>query len=563
MTRSARQRALFAALVAACAAGIVISWLALESPEPRTDALHVAPGESASSSPPIVAAASTSARAAADSIAPQRTAAANEVLVTGRAVDREGRAVAGARVLAFDLPRDGSATERGSAEAATGRFELALLAGGELRIAVSSPRHAPALRTVEAKLGERVDLGDVVLDEGASITGRVTLDGEPLANVEVVASTTPRADSIGGLRTLPDRCAKARESAQTDAQGRYALAGLAPGRHSVRIGAFRSSALALDAFEIEPNDVEAPAHDVDFTIAAAKLAIGVTSGGVPVPRAEIEVEVGGSHFTRTCDANGELVLRVLPAFAHTVTASAKGLEARQVVVHGVAVGAEKRVEIALVPRAPSGSIEVRAQGGEAGTHGEFTLRRREHTRALDERVLSRYVPRADGPRGTHVYVLDDVPPGTWDVEVFTGQRLNQSLATSDPFLWTNCTAVSDVEVVSERRATVDVDVEHKGKLRIECVDERGNAVPATITLSTLGSEVPVPYGTLPARRVTAAPAAKGTVAASWAELPTLVTAFCGGDLRVRAAAEGYEPVVRDHTLVPTSTVTLRFVLRAR
>lgn len=565
MNTRARQRALFAGLVAACAIAIVFAWRALATSEPRAVALEIARGdEVASTDAPIESAASTHARETADAIGPPRAPQAHETLVGGRAVDREGRAVPHARALALELERDGQdAVERASAEAANGRFELVIHSAGELRIVVGSARHAPAQRVITAQLGERVDLGDVVLEEGASILGRVTLDGAPLANVEVTAVEVPRTASIGGLRVLADRCVKARESALSDAQGRYTLAGLERARYSVRIGAFRSSALALDALEIEPHDVDAPAQDVDFAIAAATLEIAVQAGGAPVARAQIEVEVGGRHFTRTCAANGELVLRVLPAFAHTLTASAEGLEARQVVVHGIALGAEKRVEIALVPRARPGSIEVRVQGGEAGAHGEFTLRRRESTRALDERVLSRYVARTDGPRGSHAYVLDDVPVGTWDVEVFTGRRLNQSLATSDPFLWTNCTARGEVEVASERRAALEVDVVLKGMVGVRCVDELGNAVAATVTMTTTTADLPLPFATLGAERVARAGAAARSGAAGWSPPPTFVTALCGGDVRIHAVADGFEPVVRDHALVPTSSSTVRLVLRRR
>lgn len=559
MTSRTQQRALFAALVAVGAIAIAVAWSALGTSKSRAEALHVA-DDAASAPSTIETAASANARETADAVDSPRVPQAHEALVTGRAVDREGRAVPNARALAFDVGRE--AVELASAEAASGRFELSILVARDVRVAVWSPRHAPAQRVIAAKLGERVDLGAVELEDGASIAGRVTLDGAPLANVEVVATAVPRTASIGGLQVLAGRCAKARESALTDAQGRYTLAGLDVARHSVRVATFRSTALALDAFEIEPNDVEAPAHDVDFAIAAAKLAIEVTSGGVRVPRAEIEVEVGGRHFTRTCDANGELVLRVLPAFAHTVTASAKGLEARQVVVNGVALGAETRVEIALVPRAPSGSIEVRVKGGEPGTHGEFTLRRREHTRALDERVLSRYVPCKHGPSGA-AYVLDDVPPGTWDVEVFTGQRLNQSLATSDPFLWTNCTETSEVVVVSERRAAVEVEVERKGMVGVQCVDEQGRVVPANVTLSTTTSEIPLPYATIAVEHGHVPPSKQRPGSVAWTPAPMLVTALCEGDLRVRAVADGFEPVVREHTLVPSTSITLRFVLPAR
>ena len=109
---------------------------------------------------------------------------------------------------------------------ADGTFALGPLPLGSLGIGVSAPRHAS--RRVDAQVparGRAVDVGDVALDPGLAIRGRVR-DREGSA----IADATVRA-----LRQEPGEAGEAEATSGPD--GRFDLGGLRPGRHEVSASA--------------------------------------------------------------------------------------------------------------------------------------------------------------------------------------------------------------------------------------------------------------------------------------------------------------------------------------
>jgi hypothetical protein len=100
--------------------------------------------------------------------------------------------------------------------AADGAFRLEGLSPGEYDVLVAAPGRAPAERRITVLAGAYAD-ASVTLGAGASLAGRVTSrDGAPVAGAEVTLSTGHDGDAI-----------------QTDADGRFALADVAPGRRSL------------------------------------------------------------------------------------------------------------------------------------------------------------------------------------------------------------------------------------------------------------------------------------------------------------------------------------------
>jgi Carboxypeptidase regulatory-like domain len=184
--------------------------------------------------------------------------------VTGRIVDPEGRPLAGrARLLAFEergLPS--FAADLLTVEArADGTFALGPLPLGALGISVSAPRHTQ--RLVDASVpatGRAVDLGDVALDPGLAIRGRVRdREGAGIegATVRALGRDVP-------VESVPE--------AESGPEGRFDLGGLRPGRYRV--------------------SASAPGR--------AGTSVPAEAGGEPI---EIVMDLGGAIAGRVVDAD--------------------------------------------------------------------------------------------------------------------------------------------------------------------------------------------------------------------------------------------------------------------
>ncbi len=189
------------------------------------------------------------------------------ITYTGRVVDRSGRPLAGAVAFADngvpyqtcriidELPwrswapdplsraNLGPATRRAAAASGPdGRFRVegvAPPAGGWVRIA--SPDHVPSRVAVAPGMvrGDVVDVGDVVLDPGASLAVRVVdASGRPVPGASVVArpGLHDPSDAPGGAGVIDEEDAGEVKVATTSASGDALLRGLR--RRTYRVGAF-------------------------------------------------------------------------------------------------------------------------------------------------------------------------------------------------------------------------------------------------------------------------------------------------------------------------------------
>lgn len=155
----------------------------------------------------------------------------------GRVVDSDGAPVAAARI--FLGPRQGPATvpqdlispsapwahRRAQGRSAPdGTFRLPDVAGGDLSLAVRAEGFAP-LRSAASHPGPGGDLGDLVLERGVILEGRVVDEhGRPVPGVEVHADP-PR--SLGYLVFRQTRAGT--KVAETDAGGAFRIDELAAG----------------------------------------------------------------------------------------------------------------------------------------------------------------------------------------------------------------------------------------------------------------------------------------------------------------------------------------------
>ena len=119
--------------------------------------------------------------------------------------------------------------------AADGRLVLTGLMPGSAELTLCSEGlQGATLSGLTTRAGETLDLGEVILEAGASIDGVVTdAGGAPLAQVMVQVEAeagTPAALAANDIATSPAVRASARGHAWTDAAGRFAIGGLAEGR---------------------------------------------------------------------------------------------------------------------------------------------------------------------------------------------------------------------------------------------------------------------------------------------------------------------------------------------
>lgn len=231
------------------------------------------------------AAPKTKAPPAAPARAAKERAAGSPTRVEGRVVDRAGRAVAGARVvaakpLAFNL-EDGQLQEPPRAEAATdgdGRFSFPVEPGSWL-LTVRAAGFAPLARPeVPVPAGETHDLGELALSAGALLAGRVVdAVGAPVPGARLIDASS--AGPVFGGEALLGR---AREPlAVTAADGTFRVEELACGRWKVRVESDRHPSQVFEG------DAQVPGvlvSGLEFRLpAAAEISGRVT--GIPADRA--------------------------------------------------------------------------------------------------------------------------------------------------------------------------------------------------------------------------------------------------------------------------------------
>ncbi|MGQ0553618.1 MAG: carboxypeptidase regulatory-like domain-containing protein [Planctomycetota bacterium] len=160
--------------------------------------------------------------------------AALSTVVSGRVVDRSGRAVSGALVTPFESRpappfRSRRDVRPGEITDGEGRFQfLALPVGVPLGVEVEHADYAPLTREVfELRLDQALDLGDLLLDKGFALFGTVSApDGTPLAEAVV---------QLNDVTTTLRGAVSVRRQVITDSSGQYLHEHLAPRQYDVEV----------------------------------------------------------------------------------------------------------------------------------------------------------------------------------------------------------------------------------------------------------------------------------------------------------------------------------------
>jgi len=278
--------------------------------------------------------------------------------ISGIVVDADGIPVASAHVAILGALHEADVLGmRG--ETVTddfGRFDVRTAKPGDIWLAAVAPGMRPMAQGLVIEAGF-VDLARPLrLERGVAITGRVLAGEDPLGRVELeaVGARTSRRTHIGEheLALIDGRLEWGASRCTTDADGRWAFHGLAPGRWIVRPRAFRCPGAVFPPNALAAESIDAPARDVDLRIAAARLAVDVVADGEPLAWAEVEVEYRGLRSSRRADAHGRLEVDVLPNEGIAVVVRAPGRSAAREVVTGPRRGERREVKVSAGPLAP-------------------------------------------------------------------------------------------------------------------------------------------------------------------------------------------------------------------
>ncbi len=266
-------------------------------------------------------------------------------LLTGRLVDENAKPVRGRVSLRALDGGNVSVTMRSRFRIETddeGSFSLGPVPAGDHMLLVEARGYSA--KNVEAPISGRnedEDLGDIVLEIGLAIAGRVTNEsGAPIAAAAVTASQPGR----GMMSATGDGLVVA----ETDEEGRFILAGLSPGAQEVR-------ATASGYGNSKPVRVEPGTTGLTLTL---KLA-GSIRGAVVDP--ESRPVTSFVARARSSEARGILPVTVQDA---------EGV----FVVDGVPEG-EYAVEITSPAFVPEAISSVRVSGGTVTEIGTIRLRR--------------------------------------------------------------------------------------------------------------------------------------------------------------------------------------------
>lgn len=317
--------------------------------------------------------------------------------ISGRVVDSDSRPVAGATLRALS-PRSeivGGIVIQGGPTVETrshedGTFVVEGVEPGPVQLTGSGPDWQEASQQLRLPVGQDLEGIELVLRRAALLEGRVLgPDGSPVARAEIGRHLPPRPGEIRYEAPL----------AFSDAEGRYRIGGLAPGRLSLaaRHGAFGESVREID---LQPGD-----NDLDFELAGGQTVSGqvVAPSGAPVAGARVSLQAdswAAGPPDAMSEPDGSFRFEGLPPGSYGLAARKEGEgRTRQPVAVTVA---EAPLEGVVLELAPTGAIHGRLLG-------------------LNVDELAQVQVSAGWGAGVATvaydgsYRLSDLPPGTWQV----------------------------------------------------------------------------------------------------------------------------------------------------
>ncbi|MGM0592897.1 MAG: carboxypeptidase regulatory-like domain-containing protein [Pseudomonadota bacterium] len=197
----------------------------------------------------------------------------------------------------------------------SGSFHLEDLEPGTYELGLALEGYASLTASLQLKVGTRASLGALQMlpasgsTETATVTGQVT-----------------RADTGAGLADATVRVSGTETEAVTDSEGRYQLAGLAPG--TVTLVASKAgfrSASASPSLTAGQMALFSPALSVSQTQVSVEGTVTRASDATPLAGATINVQdAEGKSWNATTDSTGAYRIEGLSTGTYTLTAEADG-----------------------------------------------------------------------------------------------------------------------------------------------------------------------------------------------------------------------------------------------
>ncbi len=302
----------------------------------------------------------------------------------GRVFDADARRpVAGARVRVFVRAGRGPVLRTDAA----GRFAAAG-AGAVTSVAVSAPRYVPVSRTVPAGAAAL----DVLLHEGATVTGRVTDDErKPMAGARLRA-----------LRTAPDAAERILPAARARDDGTFTLRRVPAGAGvTIAASAPDLESSATGELDLKPGEARA---GVALVLKRGHAITGAVTDTVGAPVADVQIFGSGSAPSRAdvsprarTGKDGRFRLGGLAPGEYNLFFQKNGFE--RVSRSAVRVTAERGPEPLSVVLGPEGVIRGRVAGrlGGRGAAAQVYARPSAAPAEGDRRIMT---PGRVGPDGT-------------------------------------------------------------------------------------------------------------------------------------------------------------------
>jgi RNA polymerase sigma-70 factor (ECF subfamily) len=243
--------------------------------------------------------------------------------VRGTVRDPGGGVIASARVGFASGWTEGGTAARTDGD---GRYELCLPdASAQARVLTAE---ASGYGSTEARSPAESGTVDFVLEPHGIVAGRAVrgASGEPAANVALMLLPLPLAAGATPGRSPDERRAPARRESKTDEAGRFEVAGLAPGRYSLRFASDEVYGIADKELTIAAGD---QVRGLEVELSPVALVEGVASrSGTPAARVDLRftpvprtADNPGPRRTRS-DERGRFRVRVPQDMPLTIEASA-------------------------------------------------------------------------------------------------------------------------------------------------------------------------------------------------------------------------------------------------
>ncbi len=459
----------------------------------------------------------------------------------GRVLSQEGLPLASVQVGAWPAGTD--AYGRSLALALTdvdGRYRLRTYGGMTYAIVAVEAGRLPGRAEARVERGGRTPVEDITLSEGSMLAGVVLLNDEPLRGaaitcrrnqdgedwrktyaglwrpdvvLEVETWTGPlRRAHLAQLsvRETNDGLALAQGGVVTSPQGRFAIAGLKPGTHRLRLAPWtRAGFVHRGLLETMKQAFVAPDEAVTLRLEASIARFDVRAGDAPLANASVKVGIGGKvhglteeqlaelaeevgseelaslgeHQATVRTKEGGLTLPVLvpPERELRLSISCEGFRTRALRVFSKPAADSQTYTIVLEPDAPKAGIDSETPEETAPTHGSLVVALKSPDGTAIPRAAVGLFRRGKAhpewrrrARGAgNVFRFDDIRPGTWRLVV----RPGGTWAGAEAF-WLD--AETAVEIRAGEVSRVEVATSRGGRLRLAARDTAGRPTHARV-----------------------------------------------------------------------------------